>query len=134
MINRSIVHQAKMSSSCHECVCGIACCVAHCLSVAGRCIARCSALTMQDHELEALPTARHNLEASMQDVQAKLELIRQLQPLWLRSCILSPPLLSAMAVTVVTVSSLGLPPITTTVVCYSHDLASCQCRCYLLSP
>ena len=96
---------------------------------------------MQDHELEALPTARHNLEASMQDVQAKLELIKQLQPLWLRSCILSIPQLSTVIVTVVTVSILGLPlsppPLSATVMtdvtlsglCF----ASCQCHCYLLS-
>ena len=50
----------------------------------------CSASTLQDHELDALPGSERNLEASMQDVQAKLDLIKQLQPLWLRSCRLSP--------------------------------------------
>lgn len=59
---------------------------------------------MQNHELEALPDSERNLEASMQDVQTKLELIKQLQPLWLRFCLLSPPLLSATIITVVAVS------------------------------
>ena len=83
-----------------------------CLSVAQHCIAICSAASVQNHELDALPESERNLEASMQDVQAKLELIKQLQPLWLRSCRLSlpPPLLSAIVITVLTLSSLSPAP------------------------
>lgn len=33
-----------------------------------------------------LPSSERNLEATVQDVQVKLEVIKQLQPLWLRSC------------------------------------------------
>ena len=40
---------------------------------------------LQERELDMLPSSEQNLEATAKDVQAKLEVIKQLQPLWLRS-------------------------------------------------
>lgn len=44
---------------------------------------------VQDYELDMLPGSERKLESSLKDVQTKLEVVKQLHPLWLRSCL--PP-------------------------------------------
>ncbi|KAL3148389.1 DNA repair protein rad50 [Trebouxia sp. C0009 RCD-2024] len=41
-------------------------------------------LSKQDYELDMLPGSERKLESSLKDVQTKLEVVKQLQPLWLR--------------------------------------------------
>lgn len=53
-------------------------------------------VSVQDYELDMLPGSERKLESSLKDVQTKLEVVKQLQPLWLRSCL---PLVATTATT-----------------------------------